>query len=96
MIDVIDLRGLALSDEARKTAYPRDDFKLGESMRYIHLLSTRWYYDASKPEHASEADKAIAALCFEAETWDKGYSKPYKPFRVVVDNFGGTIIGKRP
>lgn len=96
-IPLVDIRGLPLGDPKRKTAYPDEGFPpLGESIRYIHLQSSRWYFDASQPENAEEANRAIGELIQTAETWDKPYSAPYKPFRVVVDNFGGTIIGRRP
>jgi hypothetical protein len=95
MIEVRDLRGLPLGDPARETAYPREAFDFGKPMQYLHLLNTRWYYDASKPENEAEAAKSIGALCMEAETWQKRGSHDYKPFRIVIDNFGGTIIGQR-
>ncbi len=93
MIDVIDIRGLPLGAPERKTAYPRESFEFGVPMRYLHLMSTRWYFDASDPRMEQEADRVKAELCFAAETWK--VRDGYRPIRVVVDNFGGTIVGER-
>lgn len=93
-MDVVDIRGLPLGHPERKTAYP-DDGPWDGSIRFLHLLSTRWYFDASQPEHATEAERVIGELVTEAETWNKSYSEPYKPYRVVIDNFGGIIVGRR-
>jgi hypothetical protein len=91
---VYDLRGLSLSDPVRKEAYPSDDsFTLGVPMRYLHLQSSQWYFDASDPANQAEADRVIGELCFTAETWNKSWSAEYKPLHVVVDNYGGTIVG---
>ncbi len=93
MIEVVDLRGLPLGAPERVSAYPREPFTLGVPMRYLHLLSTRWYFDASEQRHEAEAERVKAELCFAAETWQ--VRDGYKPVRVVVDNFGGTIVGDR-
>ncbi len=93
MLEVIDLVGLPLDAPERKTAYPRDTFELGVPMRYLHLMSTRWYFDASDPRNEAEANRVKSELCFAAETWK--VRDGYRPIRVVVDNFGGTIVGER-
>jgi hypothetical protein len=93
---VYDLRGLELRDPLRKKAYPSDDsFALGTPMRYLHLMSTNWYFDASDPANAAEAERVIGDLCFRAETAGGSIDGFYRPLHIVVDNYGGTIIGIR-
>ena len=104
MIEVRDIRGLPLGDERRKTAYPVEPpprplngyEHLFEPMTYSHVMSTSWYFDASDPANEAEADRVIADLCFAAETY-KPLVGPlvYKPCRIVIDNYGGTIVGRR-
>lgn len=92
---VYDLRGKDLSDPIRKEAYPSDtSYRLGRPLTYLHLEGTSWYFDASDPRNKLEADRVISELCFRAET-GKFYSTGYKPLHIVIDNFGGTIIGIR-
>jgi hypothetical protein len=81
---VYDLRGLELRDPVRKEAYPESPHVLGEPMRYLHLQSSQWYFDASDPANQAEADRVIGELCFTAETWNKSWSAEYKPLHVVV------------
>lgn len=92
-VEVIDLRGLPLEHERRETAYPREP--VGDRLVYLHMLNTRWYYDASDPRNADEAAESIGRLVDEAQNRAERDQAPgYVPFRVVVDNFGGTIIGR--
>lgn len=95
---VYDLRGKDLSDPIRTEAYPEavelwnaDKF---QGLKHIHLLSTRWYFDASEERNADEAARVIGELCLAAET-GKFYADGYRPLHVVVDNFGGTVVGIR-
>jgi hypothetical protein len=91
-VEVFDLRGLPLGDPLRKVAYPDSPLAFPSPMRYSHLLSTRWYFDASDPANASEADRVIGDLCFAAESGSAA-NEVYRPLHVVVDNFGGTVVG---
>ena len=99
---VHDLRGLPLGDPARREAYPDSPPSsplagrrhLYEPMRYSHLLSTRWYFDASDPANKNEADRVIGELCYAAETWGGDCRRAYRPLHVVVDNYGGTVVGQ--
>jgi hypothetical protein len=91
-MQVFDLRGKALDDPLRKIAYPDSPLSYPAPMLYSHLQSTRWYFDASDPANAVEADRVISDLCFAAETHET-YQRAYRPLHVVVDNFGGTVVG---
>jgi hypothetical protein len=92
-VEVVDLRGLPLGHPRRKTAYPQD---YGMPMRYLHLVSVNWYYDASDPAHCDEAHASIGRLVEEARNRRERDTAPgFHPWRVVVDNYGGTIIGRK-
>lgn len=98
---VYDLRGKPLGDPIRKEAYPDSPGTplqpgrkfLHQPMKYSHLLSTRWYFDASDPANAEESARVIGELCYAAETWGGDCRRAYRPLHVVVDNFGGTVMG---
>jgi hypothetical protein len=94
LVDVYDLRGLPLGDPERKRVAGLSSAGIGGPLPFIHLESTRWYFDASDPTNEDEAARVIAVLCFRGETASaRGYDSAYRADHVVVDNYGGHIVG---
>jgi hypothetical protein len=94
---VYDLRGLPLGDPKRKEVaeLSRSPIDFERPLAFIHLESTRWYFNASDPQHADESARVIADLCFRTETaGTRGYDSAYRADHVVVDNYGGHIVGR--
>lgn len=97
LLPTYGLRGLPYDDPARRDAY---DCGIPRGMRdgcivTLHALSTRWYYDGCDDRNASDFADSLRGLgefaARELERFADG-SSDWKPARIVVDRYGGTVV----